>query len=169
MAAWVIPLALTAVTLGATYLSYQKQQEAASASKKAASIQRQGQDAELRRARVLEIAKARRQRASALAIAEASGVNAVGSSVTGGVNSVTSQSAGNQAFLTSQSTFARATGNQLAKASAAETRAGMYNLLASTAMFGLNTYANRESLFGSGGGEASLLAGGGGSGGSSGE
>ena len=147
MAAWVIPLALTAISVGGSLLAFQQQQKAASAQKKAASIQRQGQEAELRRARVLEISKARRQRASALAIAEASGVNAVGSSVVGGVNSVTSQSAGNQAFLTGQRDFARAAGNQLAKAASAETQAGKFNLLSSTGQFGLSTYANREALF----------------------
>lgn len=146
MAAWAIPVALAAVSLVGTYLAYDQQKQAVSAQKKANSIQRQGQDAELRRQRVLEISRARRQRATALAVAEASGANDVGSSVTGGINSVTSQSAGNQAFLTSQRDFRNAAGKQLDRASAAETKAAQYNLLSSTADFGLNTYANREAL-----------------------
>lgn len=147
MPPFLIPLALTAVSVGATLLAAQQQQKAASAQKKENQILRQGQDAELRRQRVLEISRARRQRATALAFAEASGVNAVGSSVVGGVNSVQSQSAGNQAFLTGQRDYANAAGKYRDKASQADTRAGQYNLLSSVGQFGLNTYANREALF----------------------
>lgn len=146
MAAWVIPLALAAVSIGASYLAYNQQQKAVSAQKKANSIQNQQQDAELRRARVQEIARARRARAAAVSIVEASGVNTIGSSVAGGIGSVDSQSAGNQAFLTSQGDFRRAIGRQLDKASSAEASASKFNLLSSTSNFGLDVYANRQNL-----------------------
>ena len=160
MSGFLIPLALTAVTIGATLLAAQQEQKAASAQKKENQILRQGQDAEIRRQRVLEISRARRQRATALAFAEASGVNAVGSSVVGGINSVQSQSAGNQAFLTSQRDFANKAGEYRDKASKAETRAGQYNLLSSLGQFGLNTYNTQKAEF-----EQAILAAGGGGGG----
>jgi hypothetical protein len=144
MPAWVIPAILLATTVATSALAYDQQQKAASAQKKANSIQNQQQDSELRRARIQEIAQARRQRATALSFAEASGVNDVGSSVTGGINSVQSQSAGNQAFLTAQGNYRRAIGRQLDKASNAETQAAKYGLLSSTSQFGLDVYANRS-------------------------
>jgi hypothetical protein len=147
MAAWVIPAIALAVTVGSTALAYQQQREAASAQKKSNSIERQGQDADVRRQRVLEIARARRERAAAVNFAEGSGVNAAGSSVAGGINSVTSQSAGNQAFLTSRRDFARKAGRQLDNASQANTRAQGYDLVGSFGQLGLDNSTALNSFF----------------------
>ena len=146
MAAWVLPAALLAVSVASTALAFQQQKQAASEQKKANQIQRQGQDAQVRRARIQEVARARRERAAAVAAAEGAGALGVGSSVAGGIGSVTSQSAGNQAFLTGQQDFARAAGRAQDRASAANTRAGAFDAVGSIANSGLNIYANRVAL-----------------------
>lgn len=126
MPAWVVPAIYAGVAvagLAATAYGVQQQQQAASDARKANQVNRQGQDYELRRARVREFAQARRQRAAAVALANAAGVNDAGSSIVGGVNSVVSQTAGNQAFIGGQRIFARKEGQYLDNVSRARTRA----------------------------------------------
>lgn len=148
MAAWLLPAALLAVSVGSTALSFQQQKQAASEQKKANQIQRQSQDFSVRRQRIQEVARARRERAASVAAAEGAGALGQGSSVAGGIGSVQSQSAGNQAFLTGQQTFANAAGRRMDAASAASVRAGGYDALGSIAGAGLNIYSNRAALFG---------------------
>jgi len=151
LAAWVIPAVLLATTVATSVMSFQEQRRSTSAQRKANQIQNQGQDAELRRARVQEIARMRRERATALSFAESAGVMGEGGSVVGGINSAQSQSAGNQAFLTAQGDFRRAAGRQMDRASSASQRASAWNLGATTSQFGLDVYTNRANLFGPGG------------------
>lgn len=146
MAAWVLPAILAVTTIASAGASFIQQREAASEQRKANSIQRQSQDATLRRERIQEVARARRQRASAVAAAESAGVMGLGSSVAGGVGSVVSQSGANQAFLTGQRDFARAAGRRMDAASSARTRAGAFDAIGSVSQFGLNLYSNRANL-----------------------